>query len=55
MGAGTEVNDIAVEIARIDLGGVDLDGSPVLSITPNADIDGRGEDDMAQNTARPMS
>ena len=30
--AGTEVDGIAVEIARVDLGGVDLNHSPVLGI-----------------------
>ncbi len=51
--AGTEVDGIAVEIARVDLGGVDLDDGPVLGIilAAAADSNGRREDDMAQNAA----
>jgi len=49
--AGTKVDGIIVEIARIDLGGVDLDNGPVLGITlvADTDVDERRENDIAQN------
>ena len=51
--AGTEIDGIAIEIAYIDLGSVDLNDGPVLTIilAANADVDGRREYDMAQNAA----
>ena len=48
--ASAKVDGVAVEIARVDLGGIDLNDSPVLGITlataPDPGADGRREDNM---------
>ena len=48
---GTEVDDIAFEIACVNLGGVSPDKSPALSTTLVTDTkaDERKKNDMAQN------
>ena len=46
--SSNEVDSIAIEIARIDFWGIDLDDGPVFRITPAAaEVDGRREGDMS--------
>ena len=47
--AGAEVDHIAVEIALVDLGGVNLYDGPVLRIAAVTDANWGRENDMAQN------